>query len=238
MKNNDFGAAIAQARKEKGITQKELAEQLHVSDKAVSRWETGKNYPDVETLQSLAEVLQVSVGDLLQGDLEPAKKAIKWKKIFAAALVLLMILYICPFYHYFMVGSNVYGARESSYLFFRGTPWDIAKVSHIMDTAEAAFSELGLTNEEADAKYGALSRYCITSDYDNVVAENHSLKLWSVRLNTYTAEHKGYMWVYYSQKGLTKDGETSTAGMRIPAVWYLDKDENGEWYVTDIKEAP
>ena len=61
MTNNDFSKTIIQLRKEKGFTQKELADKLNVSDKAVSRWETGKNYPDIETLQKLATVLNIMV---------------------------------------------------------------------------------------------------------------------------------------------------------------------------------
>ena len=67
MTNIDFGKMIVRLRKEKGMTQKQLAEMLNVSDKAVSRWENGKNYPDIETMMLLAEVLEVSVNDLLRG---------------------------------------------------------------------------------------------------------------------------------------------------------------------------
>ena len=55
MDKRRFGTFINLLRKEKGLTQKELAELLHVTDKAVSRWETGKSYPDIEVLQQIAE---------------------------------------------------------------------------------------------------------------------------------------------------------------------------------------
>lgn len=61
-----FGCFIAQLRKEKEITQKELAEQLCISDKAISKWETGKSIPDVSLLIPLAELLGVSVTELLE----------------------------------------------------------------------------------------------------------------------------------------------------------------------------
>lgn len=67
MDNIQFGAFVAQLRKEQGLTQKELADRLHVTDKAVSKWETGKGFPDVKLLEPLAQVLGVSLVELLQG---------------------------------------------------------------------------------------------------------------------------------------------------------------------------
>lgn len=63
-----FGAFVAQLRKEKGYTQKELAEQLWVSDKAVSKWETGTTIPDTGLLIPLADRLGVTVTELLTGE--------------------------------------------------------------------------------------------------------------------------------------------------------------------------
>lgn len=60
-----FGAFVAQHRKEKGYTQKELAERLFLSDKAISKWETGVSIPDIALLVPLAELLEVSVTELL-----------------------------------------------------------------------------------------------------------------------------------------------------------------------------
>lgn len=59
------GEKIAALRKSKNWTQKELAQQLHVTDKAVSKWERGLNYPDLSLLEPLAELLGISLLELL-----------------------------------------------------------------------------------------------------------------------------------------------------------------------------
>lgn len=68
MDNIRFGAFVAQLRKEQGMTQKELAVRLHVTDKAVSKWETGKGFPDVKLLEPLAQVLDISLVELIRGE--------------------------------------------------------------------------------------------------------------------------------------------------------------------------
>ena len=61
------GDFISLLRKEKNMTQKQLAEKLNVSDKAISRWETGRGYPDIESLQALSDEFSVSINELLCG---------------------------------------------------------------------------------------------------------------------------------------------------------------------------
>lgn len=68
MDNIRFGAFVAQLRKELNMTQKELADRLNVTDKAVSKWETGKGFPDVKLLEPLAQVLGVSLVELIRGE--------------------------------------------------------------------------------------------------------------------------------------------------------------------------
>lgn len=65
MINEHIGARIAARRKELGMTQRELAERLHITDRAVSRWERGKGAPDVSLLMPLAKALDTSVDELL-----------------------------------------------------------------------------------------------------------------------------------------------------------------------------
>ena len=71
MSPQETGRFIAKLRKEAGITQQELAEKLNVTAKAVSRWETGKGYPDVTILPELSSVFEVSVNELLNGEYCP-----------------------------------------------------------------------------------------------------------------------------------------------------------------------
>lgn len=61
----EFGTFVAMLRKEKGITQKELAERLFISDKAVSKWETAASVPGIDLLVPLADQLGVTVTELL-----------------------------------------------------------------------------------------------------------------------------------------------------------------------------
>lgn len=68
MDNLQFGAFVARLRKERNMTQKDLADALHITDKAVSKWETGKGFPDVKLLEPLARALGVSLVELMRGE--------------------------------------------------------------------------------------------------------------------------------------------------------------------------
>ena len=72
MEERTVGALIKALRRERGMTQKELAEQLHVTEQAVSRWERGVGRPDVGLLAQICKMFGVSMASLLQWDLAPA----------------------------------------------------------------------------------------------------------------------------------------------------------------------
>ena len=82
------GAIIKKLREEKKITQAELAEQLHISDKTVSKWETGKGYPDISLVEPLAAALGISVIELMSGnDVSNSNRSLNMRK---------MKFYVCP----------------------------------------------------------------------------------------------------------------------------------------------
>ncbi len=70
MNNVKIGAFIAQLRKDKNMTQKDLAEKLNITDKAVSKWERGISLPDITILPDLSGILDITVTELLNGEKE------------------------------------------------------------------------------------------------------------------------------------------------------------------------
>lgn len=119
MDNKKIGLFISQLRKEQGLNQKELAQKLSVTDKAVSKWETGRGIPDVSILQPLADVFGVTVGEILNGERMPQqenhdeqiikklkiKQYIRWAAEVIITAGLLYWLYI--FYDTFKMYANV-----------------------------------------------------------------------------------------------------------------------------------
>ena len=82
------GSAVKSLRLKQNLTQKELADTLMVSDKTISKWETGKGYPDVSLLEPLAAALGVSVAELLSGE--------KIENRNRSANLLRSSFYVCP----------------------------------------------------------------------------------------------------------------------------------------------
>ena len=82
------GAMIKRLREQKQMTQAELAEKIFVTDKAISKWETGRGYPDVSLIEPLAKALGVSVIELLSGqNVVNTNRTANMKKL---------KLYVCP----------------------------------------------------------------------------------------------------------------------------------------------
>ena len=76
MNNDKTGALIAQIRKENGLTQKQLADKIGVSNATISKWETAKGFPDISLLEPLADALNISVSEILAGEkLESTEKS-------------------------------------------------------------------------------------------------------------------------------------------------------------------
>ena len=94
------GAIIKKLRENHHLTQADLAEKLHVSDKTISKWENGKGYPDISLLQPIAEVFGISVAELLSG------RAIT--NVNVSASMLRSKFYVCP-----VCGNTIHSMGEA-----------------------------------------------------------------------------------------------------------------------------
>ena len=137
MEQQKIGKFIHDLRKEKELTQKQLADLVGVSDKTISKWETGRGIPDTAIMSELCEVLGISVNELLSGeklsvdnyngkaeenmvnllkDTEQQKEKQKWSKV-NIILNLLWVLLFC-----FMLFILGYGIGPSSLMYFLDIP--------------------------------------------------------------------------------------------------------------------
>ncbi len=95
------GATIKELRESKHMTQSELAEKLSVSDKTISKWETGKGLPDISIVESLAKALGISVIELFSGDCNINKNR--------SFNMLKSKFYVCP-----VCGNVIYASGEAT----------------------------------------------------------------------------------------------------------------------------
>ena len=101
----EVGAQIKKYRSNMGISQEKLAEKVYVSRQTVSNWETGKNYPDIHSVLLLSSVFNVSLDQLIKGDVEIMKKEIKETEIkklkkyagIYAVFLILTVISVVPF---------------------------------------------------------------------------------------------------------------------------------------------
>ncbi len=82
-----IGTIIRNHRISQGMTQEELGSKVFVSKQAVSKWETGRTLPDIETVRKLCEVLKINKDEILGGSMEETRKSRRWSKILAVVCV-------------------------------------------------------------------------------------------------------------------------------------------------------
>ena len=77
----ELGNHIKHYRNEKGLSQEELAERVYVTRQTISNWENNKNYPDINSIVLLSEIFEISIDNLIKGDLEQMKKEINSEEV-------------------------------------------------------------------------------------------------------------------------------------------------------------
>lgn len=129
------GNQITTARKSKGLTQKDLAQRLMVTDKAVSKWERGINYPDIALLKPLSEILGISIYQMICGESSGPEQAIetmaaisqweqkqlKWKmsgRLWLNIVICVLVIVVQIYVSYMLAQTGVFGVPMASTLGF------------------------------------------------------------------------------------------------------------------------
>ena len=273
-----FGLFLKEERGKKNMTQAQLADALHVTPAAVSKWERGKCLPDLAKLEELAGLLGLSILELLhckRAEAAPPEEQLqvqvyretlqterqlqgekrrKARHRFLAALAALLLtgllLYQFPLYYALYAWQPSYfETGEIGLLLSRGNLRDRRLARETMDLAEEAFSTMGISREEAEARFGVLARFCTTADYyPSAASEEHSLRLWTAHFPREGGSVDGnrsgsaYLWVCYWQRAADVEGKlvrgSGTKSEPIVSLWRLEEQPDGTWKVVGIREHP
>lgn len=185
------GATIKKLREAKGITQQQLAEKIGVSSKAVSKWETAKGLPDISLVESLSQVLGVSVMELMSGETVINKNI--------SSNILFSKFYVCP-----VCGNVIHTTGEAV----------ISCCGIALPPLEAEETDddhvITIENVE-DEKFIIVNHPMTKSHYISFIAYVISDKVHFVKLypegNPETRMQfrgRGYLYIYCNQHGLMK----------------------------------
>lgn len=239
MKQERIGKYIAKLRKEKKITQEELAEKLGVSSKSISRWETGRNMPDLSLITPLCKELGTTINELLSGEklneeeyqekLEENiiktidftdRKLEKTRKNFLCILIII-VLFIITLITLFCIDVN--RMRNNEPVFF--STWGFKYVPAIdfhNEEIEIAIENYLLEKSESEPKYHENEKSFI-SIKTYLIEEKNNHKLYNV-----------YAWILEETYYLENNEIIQDSGSSIPYKFVVEH-INDEYEVTDSR---
>ncbi len=217
MDSERIGKLIYEARINKNMTQKDLANKLHITDKAISKWERGLSIPDISLLIPISNVLDISVYDLLGGNVkekilkEDAEKVVKttiekgiednkWKRRIQNIIIVILCIIIILGLSFGMF--MIWGNADSYYQYiYQNSPYH---VSIEFDYGKySGIYALDLTNENEGGLYYGSSCYdrCIRAFIDTLPLTVHMAQVQTTNKNKDTI-----IWSYdYSTKQYNKE---------------------------------
>ena len=247
-----IGNFISSLRKEKQMTQKELADLLHVSDRAISKWENGRGLPELSLLQPLCEALDVSINELLNGEKmikkeieEKSKETIlstieysyhKIKTSRKGFFILLSILVLFFTSIFVLLGIDVTRMNNNEPIFFSTWGFDYAAPVDLKDEyIQIAIEDYLVDQNDASSKH-----------YDNE-KWFASIEIFLIDEVKEKSEYIVYAWAleesFYRQDNTIVD----SSGSSIPYKFTLHRENDvyqvidakiprdGSYYVNDLK---
>ncbi len=239
MNQEKIGRFIAELRKEKKMTQINLANKLGITDRAISKWENGRGLPDLSLLTPLCEILDVSINELLSGSrldkkdyqekLEENiintidytnKKIKKTKKIFVIILSVI-IMFIVLFM--VMYGIDINRMRNNKPVIF--STWGYSYVPPIdlkEDEIELAITDYLIQKGDSEPKHNDNEKTFV------------SMRIYLIEEKERDKHYNIYAWVLEEKHYLENDEIKQDSGSSIPYKFVV-KSVDGKFSVTDFK---
>ena len=191
MDNYITGATIRRLRETKGITQQQLADEIGVSDKAVSKWETAKGLPDITLIEPIAKALGVSVMELMSGDTVINRNI--------SSNILRSKFYVCP------VCGNIIRTTGDALISCCGITLPALEAEDVDDAH-------GITLQKVeDEHFITVSHDMTKTHYISFIAYLTSDKVQFVKLypegnaeTRFQLRGRGYIYIYCNRHGLMK----------------------------------
>lgn len=239
MNQEKIGRFIAECRKEKNITQEQLAEKLGVTNKSISRWENGKNMPDLSLLIPLCEILEVSINELLCGErlnkinyqekLEENiintidytdKKIKKIKKIFIITISVILIFMVM---FMIMYGIDINRIKNNKPVIF--STWGYSYTPPINlkeEEIELAIMNYLIENGDSEPKHHENEKFFA------------SMRVYLIEEKEKNMYYNIYAWVLEGKYYLANDEIKQDSGSSTPYKFVV-KNIDGEFTVTDSR---
>lgn len=232
MTEDSFGKTLAKLRKERKLTQQELADLLHVTNKTISKWETNTTAPDIDTLKRISQVLNVPV-DVLLGNSkltitdESSKHKLTKKKL----ILLLSLLLVLLFFIYYLIANFI--LKTKSYSLISGDErFTIAgNITVEKDSYYISLVVRGVNNELFEDKIINNAQYSIVVDDKIIYSNGDILTLTRLEENIYLSEYISKISINHTDNELKNIKSILENGL-ILQVKYID--ENNELNTTNI----
>lgn len=177
MVEDSFGKTLAKLRKERKLTQQELADLLHVTNKTISKWETNTTTPDIDTLKRISQVLNVPV-DVLLGNSkltindEGNKHKLTKKKL----ILLLALLFASLFFIYYIIANFILNTKSYSLISGDDRFTIAGNITVEKDSYYISLVVRGVSDELFEDKIINNVQYSIIVD-DNIIYNNGDIPL-------------------------------------------------------------
>lgn len=240
------GALISQARKEKNLTQSDLAAALHVSTQAVSKWERGLNFPDITLLEPLGELLGLTVSELMAGerDTPPQEellqdslrlgaahsgRAKKWRRLFLAAAGALLSILL--FFGYVYIRDHTNWLPQTDTII---TPIEIDEMDSLIArlSGQKGFAAYELTLADGLEEYGfRIERWTSEGLVESTDVLSCPLAGWSY------SRHQDVAFSFQEQSGVLTANIICNGVFTSPALGTVSETSLAGWGTQDTATA-